>query len=97
MNGKRAVFAALGAIVISWQGHAAVVSSADVYARSEMTLYRFTGGSDGSAPYASVIADQNGNLFGTTIEGGGACTKKHGCGTVPFAAGTMERVLHRRW
>ena len=34
-------------------------------------LYSFTGGSDGALPFAGVIADAAGNLYGTT-NGGGA-------------------------
>lgn len=33
-------------------------------------LYSFTGGADGGHPYAGVIADPSGNLYGTTYEGG---------------------------
>jgi uncharacterized repeat protein (TIGR03803 family) len=41
------------------------------------TLYSFTGGTDGSHPYAGLVFDGAGNLFGTAY-GGGA----HGHGTV---------------
>jgi uncharacterized repeat protein (TIGR03803 family) len=33
-------------------------------------LYSFTGGSDGALPFAGLIADAAGNLYGTTIDGG---------------------------
>jgi uncharacterized repeat protein (TIGR03803 family) len=33
-------------------------------------LYTFTGGADGGAPYAGVIRDSAGNLYGTTSSGG---------------------------
>jgi uncharacterized repeat protein (TIGR03803 family) len=33
-------------------------------------LYSFTGGSDGALPFAGVIADAAGNLYGTTIDNG---------------------------
>src|ERR1039458_6003534 len=33
-------------------------------------LYSFTGGADGRTPYAGVIRDSAGNLYGTTYEGG---------------------------
>src|ERR1022692_3872096 len=36
----------------------------------ETVLYSFTGGADGGAPYAGVIRDSAGNLFGTTSAGG---------------------------
>jgi len=34
-------------------------------------LYTFTGGQDGSHPYAALTSDSAGNLYGTTLEGGG--------------------------
>ncbi len=37
---------------------------------SESILHDFNG-TDGDAPYAGVIFDQSGNLYGTTFEGGG--------------------------
>jgi len=36
----------------------------------ETVLYRFTGGTDGATPYAGVVMDTAGNLYGTTISGG---------------------------
>jgi uncharacterized repeat protein (TIGR03803 family) len=36
----------------------------------QTVLYRFTGGADGSSPYAGVILDSAGNLYGTTFNGG---------------------------
>jgi uncharacterized repeat protein (TIGR03803 family) len=33
-------------------------------------LYSFTGGADGGSPYAGVIRDSAGNLYGTTSSGG---------------------------
>jgi uncharacterized repeat protein (TIGR03803 family) len=38
---------------------------------TEKVLYSFAGGNDGEAPYAGVIADAKGNLYGTTSGGGG--------------------------
>jgi hypothetical protein len=37
---------------------------------TETVLYNFTGGNDGSDPRASLIADKNGVLYGTTSLGG---------------------------
>jgi uncharacterized repeat protein (TIGR03803 family) len=46
-------------------------------------LHHFTGGIDGSFPYAGVILDKAGNLYGMASEGGGSTTAcRHGCGTV---------------
>lgn len=36
----------------------------------ETVLYRFTGGSDGYYPTSALVADKNGNLYGTTADGG---------------------------
>jgi uncharacterized repeat protein (TIGR03803 family) len=65
-------------------------------------LYRFTGGSDGSVPYAGLIADNSGALYGTTQQGGSGCPQDKGCGTVfkltPSAKGQTawtETVLYR--
>ena len=37
---------------------------------TETVLYRFQGGSDGAAPAAALIADEQGTLYGTTFGGG---------------------------
>ncbi|HTV33744.1 MAG TPA: choice-of-anchor tandem repeat GloVer-containing protein [Methylocella sp.] len=53
---------------------------------TKTTLYTFKGGSDGGLPYAGLIADEEGNLYGTTFEGGkpgcDAGEYGKGCGTV---------------
>jgi uncharacterized repeat protein (TIGR03803 family) len=37
---------------------------------NETILYSFSGGNDGATPAAGLIMDSNGNLYGTTVEGG---------------------------
>ena len=37
---------------------------------TEKVLYSFTGPTDGAGPAAGLIADANGDLFGTTAGGG---------------------------
>src|SRR5437870_5611256 len=62
----------------------------------EKVLYNFRGGSDGYAPWAQLIADGSGNLYGTTAGGGGGTgCKSVGCGTVfQIASDGTETVLH---
>jgi len=36
----------------------------------ETVLYAFTGGADGGSPFAALIHDKQGNLYGTTLGGG---------------------------
>ena len=69
-----------------------LVNSSGTY--TEKVLYRFGSiAGDGSYPYAGVIMDTSGNLYGTTSSGGA-----NGCGTVfelVNSSGTYsEKVLH---
>ncbi len=47
----------------------------------ETILYAFSGGPDGGLPFAGVILDSSGNLYGTTVAGGNSGCEL-GCGTV---------------
>jgi len=50
---------------------------------NESVVYSFTGGADGALPYAGVIVDGEGNLYGTTVRGGDStCSAPLGCGVV---------------
>ena len=49
---------------------------------SETVLYSFAGGSDGEFPQAGLVRDAEGNLYGTTLTGGGSTGCNGSCGTV---------------
>jgi len=59
-------------------------------------LHSFKGGTDGAGPNGGVVRDTAGNLYGTTVYGGGGtCFTGNGCGTV-FKVDTTgkETVLY---
>jgi uncharacterized repeat protein (TIGR03803 family) len=63
----------------------------------ETVLYRFTGSSgDGAAPESEVVFDHDGNMYGTSIDGGHRC--EFGCGVVykltPSGGGWTESVIY---
>jgi uncharacterized repeat protein (TIGR03803 family) len=63
---------------------------------TESALHAFQGRSDGDSPFAGVVLDKSGNLYGTTYFGGtGSCNDHHaGCGTVfKVTPGGKETVL----
>ena len=53
-----------------------------MHGQSESVLYSFSGGSDGANPYAGLVLDRNGNMYGTTFNGGGSAACSDGCGTI---------------
>lgn len=58
-------------------------------------LYAFQGGSDGYGPYGGIIMDGMGNLYGTTLNGGGTGCGGFGCGTVfKISPDGTETVLY---
>jgi len=73
----------------------ALLSPQAMSAQTFTVLYSFTGGADGRAPYAGLVRDNAGNLYGTTYQGGSPTWCPHGCGTV-FKVDTAgnETVLH---
>jgi uncharacterized repeat protein (TIGR03803 family) len=73
----------------------AILGIRPTQAQTFTTLYEFLGGTDGATPQAGLLRDAKGNLFGTTIYGGKACSDKRGCGTVFRVSATGETVLHR--
>ncbi|MFZ3327957.1 MAG: choice-of-anchor tandem repeat GloVer-containing protein [Methylocella sp.] len=110
----RLIFDSEGALYGTTQGTTSVIGAAPSgivfklappaagHMWTETVLYSFKGGSDGSRPWAGVIFDSKGALYGTTLEGGGGASCGNGCGTVfklkPPAAGLTqwtEKVLLR--
>jgi hypothetical protein len=68
---------------------------------SEKILHSFAGGNDGAIPSAGVTLDPSGNMFGTTMFGGGQggnICEFEGCGTVyelkPSGSGWTETIVH---
>jgi uncharacterized repeat protein (TIGR03803 family) len=58
-------------------------------------VYSFTGGTDGGAPISNVVLDTSGNIYGTTLEGGGTGCGGQGCGVVYGASiAAPIHVLH---
>jgi uncharacterized repeat protein (TIGR03803 family) len=66
----------------------------------ETVLYTFTGGADGGIPQGALVRDEEGNLYGTTLNGGNfnslACRNNaNGCGVIfKVDRHGKETVLH---
>src|SRR5947209_9465123 len=94
-NSRRRMIAALVVLAVAAMGPPTAAQ-----AWTETVLHSFAGGSDGLDPEGNLIADQSGNLYGTTVFGGGACKKSRGCGTVfklaPDGTETVLYAFHRQ-
>jgi uncharacterized repeat protein (TIGR03803 family) len=65
---------------------------------NEIILHNFAGGTDGEYPYAGVLRDGAGNLYGTTRAGGsaGGCSIIGGCGVLfKLDSAGNETILFR--
>lgn len=65
---------------------------------SQTRLYRFAGGLDGALTQAGLTMDSSGDLYGSTVHGGGAgCGNGYGCGIafelIPASGGTWTEAI----
>jgi uncharacterized repeat protein (TIGR03803 family) len=65
-------------------------------AGTQTVLYRFQGSMDGATPDSDLTTDAAGNLYSTTVYGGGTGCESNGCGTI-FKLDTThtESILYR--
>jgi uncharacterized repeat protein (TIGR03803 family) len=73
------------------QNNAGTMFKFDPATRTLTTLYTFTGGADGAAPFTPVVLDTNGVVYGTTLTGGNLtnCPAVNG---FPPGCGTMFKL-----
>lgn len=76
---RRAINAAIVLTGFCWFMQAA---TGDARAATLRVLYRFPGGSGGETPFGRLALDADGNLYGTTVFGGGNPCSHGACGIV---------------
>jgi uncharacterized repeat protein (TIGR03803 family) len=65
---RKKLFSAL--LLVLALGTTNLLCVANLGAQTDLTLYNFTGGSDGEDPLSNLVMDRAGNLYGTTFVGG---------------------------
>jgi uncharacterized repeat protein (TIGR03803 family) len=61
---------------------------------NETVLYRFAGGNDGASPEGDLTFDQSGNIYGTTLHGGGSNDRGTVYELIQAGGGWTETVLY---
>jgi uncharacterized repeat protein (TIGR03803 family) len=83
-----------GTTVVGGAANFGIVFKLDTTGK-EAVLYSFEGGADGAHPRAGLVQDSEGNLYGTTFEGGaGPCHQQspNSRGATPTTCGTVFKV-----